>query len=246
VVNLAAIGDLHVTKKSAGVFQPIFAQVSDRADVLLLAGDLTDYGLPEEAHILANELARTVKIPIVAVLGNHDYESGKQDEVTAILTQAGVTVLDGDTQEIRDVGFVGVKGFCGGFGRRTLEPWGEPMIKQFVQEAVNEAMKLESGLARLRTRHRVALLHYSPSESTVAGEPLEIFPFLGSSRLEEPINRYAVSAVFHGHAHRGAPEGRTREGIPVYNVAAPLLRRTYPEAPPFRIVVLGADDERKA
>jgi Icc-related predicted phosphoesterase len=237
-LNLAAIGDLHITKKSVGVWQPIFAQVNDRADVLLLAGDLTDYGTPEEAHILVNELARTVKIPMLAVLGNHDYESGKQAEVTAILSEAGVVVLDGEAHEIGEVGFVGVKGFCGGFGRRTLEPWGEPMIKDFVREAVNESMKLESALARLRTRQRVALLHYAPVETTVAGEPPEIFPFLGSSRLEEPLNRYQVTAAFHGHAHRGAPEGRTREGIPVYNVAAPLLRRTYPDAPPFRIVAI--------
>jgi Icc-related predicted phosphoesterase len=235
-INLAAIGDLHITKKSAGMWQPVFAQANQRADVLLLAGDLTDYGLPEEAHILVNELARTVKIPVVAVLGNHDFESGRQAEVKAILSEAGVVVLDGDTHEVGEVGFVGVKGFCGGFGRRTLEPWGETMIKEFVREALNEGMKLESGLARLRTRHRVALLHYSPLEATVAGEPLEIYPFLGSSRLEEPLNRYAVAVAFHGHAHRGALEGRTREGIPVYNVAAPLLRRTTPDAPPFRIV----------
>jgi len=235
-LNLAAIGDLHITKKSVGVWQPIFAQAAQRADVLLLLGDLTDYGLPEEAHILVNELARTVKIPVVAVLGNHDFESGKQADIRAILTEAGVVVLDGETHEIGEVGFVGVKGFCGGFGRRTLEPWGEPMIKEFVRDALNEGMKLESGLARLRTTHRVALLHYSPLEATVEGEPLEIYPFLGSSRLEEPLNRYAVAVVFHGHAHRGALEGRTREGIPVYNVAAPLLRRTNPDAPPFRIV----------
>jgi Icc-related predicted phosphoesterase len=174
----------------------------------------------------------------VAVLGNHDFESGKQNEVRAILSEAGVVVLDGDTHEVGEVGFVGVKGFCGGFGRRTLEPWGEPMIKEFVREALNEGIKLESGLARLRTTHRVALLHYSPIESTVVGEPLEIYPFLGSSRLEEPLNRYAVAVAFHGHAHRGALEGRTREGIPVYNVAAPLLRRTTPDAPPFRIVAI--------
>jgi Icc-related predicted phosphoesterase len=245
-LRVAAIGDLHVTKKSAGAWQPIFAQASERADVLLLAGDLTDYGLPEEAHILVNELSRTVKIPVIAVLGNHDFESGKQDEVRAILAEGGVVVLDGDAFEIDDVGFVGVKGFCGGFGRRTLEPWGESMIKEFVREAASEGLKLESGLARLRTRQRVALLHYSPVASTVEGEPLEIFPFLGSSRLEEPLNRYAVAMVVHGHAHRGAPEGRTREGIPVYNVAAPLLRRTYPDAPPFRVVTLTPDGERKA
>jgi Icc-related predicted phosphoesterase len=244
-LNLAAIGDLHITRKSAGLWQPIFAQASARAEVLLLAGDLTDYGLPEEAHILAAEL-RSVKIPIIAVLGNHDFESGKQEEVSAILAHAGVILLDGDTHEVGDVGFVGVKGFCGGFGRRTLEPWGESMIKHFVQEAVNETMKLESGLARLRTPHRVALLHYAPVEGTVEGEPLEIFPFLGSSRLEDPLNRYAVNAAFHGHAHRGALEGRTRQGIPVYNVAAPLLRRTCPDTPPFRLVTISADGEPKS
>jgi Icc-related predicted phosphoesterase len=243
--RLAAVGDLHVTRKSGGVWQPIFAQANERADVLLLAGDLTDYGLPEEAHLLVGELSRTVKIPVVAVLGNHDYESGKEDQVRGILTDAGVVVLDGETIEIGEVGFVGVKGFCGGFGRRTLEPWGETTIKEFVRVAATETMKLESGLARLRTPYRVALLHYAPVAGTVEGEPLEIFPFLGSSRLEEPINRYDVAAVFHGHAHRGALEGRTREGIPVYNVAAPLLRRTYPDLPPFRIVSVGGEGERK-
>ncbi|TME32703.1 MAG: metallophosphoesterase [Chloroflexi bacterium] len=236
--RIAAVGDLHCTVESGGRLQELFTRASAEADVIALCGDLTDYGLPEEAHILVNELARTVKIPILAVLGNHDFESGKQAEVEAILAEAGVVVLDGGSHEIGEVGFVGVKGFCGGFGRRTLEPWGEPMIKEFVREAVNEGMKLESGLARLRTAQRVALLHYAPIEGTVAGEPPEIFPFLGSSRLEEPLNRYAVAAVFHGHAHRGAPEGRTREGIPVYNVAAPLLRRLTPEAPPFRIVAI--------
>jgi Icc-related predicted phosphoesterase len=240
-INLAAIGDLHVTKKSAGAWQPIFAQANARADVLLLAGDLTDYGLPEEAHVLCGELTRTVKIPVIAVLGNHDYESGHDAEVSAILTAAGVVVLDGDTYQVGEVGFVGVKGFCGGFGRRTLEPWGEPMIKSFVHEAVTEAMKLESGLARLRTQYRVALLHYAPVQGTVEGEPPEIFPFLGSTRLEDPLNRYDVSAVFHGHAHRGTREARTREGIPVYNVAAPLLRRLSPDCPPFVVVPLGGE-----
>jgi Icc-related predicted phosphoesterase len=240
---LAAIGDLHVNRKSQGMLQPIFAQACERADVLLLCGDLTDYGLAEEATVLAGELGRTVKIPVLAVLGNHDYESGHHEEVTRILSDVGVTVLDGHSIEVQGVGFVGVKGFCGGFGRRTLEPWGEPVIKQFVQEAVNEAIKLESGLAKLRTRQRVALLHYAPVQQTVEGEPPEIFPFLGSSRLEEPLNRYGVAMAFHGHAHRGVPEGRTREGIPVYNVALPLLRRLYPDQPPFKVVTVSLADE---
>jgi Icc-related predicted phosphoesterase len=170
------------------------------------------------------------------VLGNHDFESGKQDEVTQILTGAGVRVLDGDTCEIHGIGFAGVKGFPGGFGRYALGPWGENNVKQFVNEALHEALKLESALAKLRTSERIAVLHYSPIEATVQGEPVEIFAFLGSSRLEEPLLRYPVSAVFHGHAHRGCPEGKTVNNIPVYNVAKPLLQRTFPDRPPFRII----------
>jgi len=234
---------LHVTRQSQGVYGPLFAAAAERADILLLCGDLTDHGLPEEAAVLASELGRTGKqMPTVAVLGNHDVESGQESEVRRILNEVEVIVLDGDAHQVGDVGFVGVKGFCGGFGRRTLEPWGEPVIKLFVREALDEALKLESGLAKLRTPHRVALLHYSPIEGTVEGEPREIYPFLGSSRLEEPLNRYGVEAVFHGHAHRGALEGKTRDGIAVYNVAAPLLRRAFPDAPPLRFVTLSDDD----
>lgn len=206
------------------------------SDVLLLCGDLTDYGLPEEAHLLVQELAGSAGVPILAVLGNHDYESGKQEEVRNILCEGGVTVLDGDTCEIRGVGFAGVKGFGGGFGEHALEPWGEEAIKSFVNEGVNEALKLEAALARLQPQRRVVLLHYSPIEGTIASEPREIYPFLGTRRLEEPINRYKVSAVFHGHAHAGCPEGRTSVGIPVYNVARPLLERLDPRRPPFRLL----------
>jgi Icc-related predicted phosphoesterase len=227
-LRLAAVGDVHCNRKTNGELQPMFAEAAARADVLVLCGDLTDYGLPEEARNLVQELA-PVKIPIVAVLGNHDCESGREAEVTHILQERGIHVLDGDVVEIEGVGFTGVKGFCGGFGRRTLEPWGEQATKAFVHEAVSEALKLESGLARLRTPQRVAVLHYAPIEATVEGEPREIFPFLGSSRLEEPLNRYGVALAVHGHAHRGSPEGRTSGGVPVYNVALPLLRRLYPE-----------------
>ena len=212
--------------------------------MLVLCGDFTDYGLPEEARILARELTAAVKIPVIAVLGNHDYESGQQDEIRRILIDAGVTVLDGEATEVHGVGFAGVKGFAGGFGRGALGPWGEAAIKQFVQEAVDEALKLEAALARLRTHRRVALLHYSPIRGTVEGEPPEILPYLGSSRLEEPINRYRVSAVFHGHAHRGSPEGRTATGVPVYNVAMPLLTRINPDRPPYLIVDLPLDGDR--
>jgi Icc-related predicted phosphoesterase len=236
--RIAAVGDLHVSKTSHGRFQPLFSQVSASADVFVLCGDFTDYGTPEEARILARELTSFVKIPVIAVLGNHDYEAGKEQEITSILADAGVTVLDGEVTEVQGVGFAGVKGFAGGFGRGALGPWGERVIKQFVQEAVDEALKLEAALARLRTQQRVAILHYSPIRGTVEGEPPEILPYLGSSRLEEPINRYRVSAVFHGHAHRGAPEGRTAAGVPVYNVCMPLLARLNPDRPPFLVVEL--------
>ena len=230
------MGDLHVGKTSQGLFHQFFTQVSAAADVLLLCGDFTDYGLPDEARILAKELTATLKIPSIAVLGNHDYESGHELEVTEILRDAGVSVLDGEATEVMGVGFAGVKGFCGGFGRGALGPWGEAATKLFVQAAVDESLKLEAALARLRTPQRVAVLHYSPVRATVEGEPLEIYPYLGSSRLEEPINRYRVSAVFHGHAHRGQPEGLTSAGVPVYNVAMPLLARLNPDRPPFRVV----------
>jgi Icc-related predicted phosphoesterase len=244
VVRLAAVGDIHVTKDSQGALQPVFAQVNERADVLMLCGDLTDYGLPEEAQVLAREITSALKVPVVAVLGNHDFESGQQNEVREILRGAGVHVLDGEACEVMGVGFAGAKGFAGGYGRGTLGAWGEPLIKQFVQEAIDEALKLESALARLRTKRRVAVLHYSPIKETVEGEPVEIFPYLGTSRLEEPLNRFPVTAVFHGHAHRGSPEGRTTGGAPVFNVAMPLLRSLYPDQPPFRVLELSlADDE---
>ena len=236
-VRFAAVGDIHCKKDSAGAFRELFAQASDAADALLLCGDLTDYGLPEEARILASELG-AAKVPIVAVLGNHDFESDAQNDVRNILADAGVHVLDGEACEIHGVGIAGVKGFAGGYGRATLGSWGERSIKTFVNEAIQEALKLESALAKLRTPERLAVLHYSPIEATVQGEPIEIFPFLGTSRLEEPLIRYPVSTVLHGHAHRGSPEGRTVNGTPVYNVALPLLKRTYPERPAFRLIEL--------
>ena len=239
-VRLAAVGDLHIKKTSQGQLAPLLASVNEQADVLLLCGDLTDYGLPEETQILVKELAAAVRIPIVAVLGNHDFESGQQMEVCRMLTDAGVRVLDGEAVEIAGIGFAGVKGFPGGFGRGTLGAWGEPGVKQFVQHAIDEAMKLESALARLRTQQRVAILHYSPIRETVEGEPSEIFPYLGTSRLEEPLNRYPVNAVFHGHAHHGSLEGRTSKGTPVYNVALPLLMSRFPGGPPYRVVEIPA------
>ena len=237
VVRVAALADLHCTKTSQGAFQPLFARIAESADVLLLAGDLTDYGLPEEARVLAKELT-ALRIPVAAVLGNHDMESGKADEVRQILVDSGLVILDGDACELHGIGIAGVKGFGGGFGQRALGPWGETIIKQFVHAAVDEALKLEAALARLRTPNLIALLHYAPVQGTAEGEPLEIFPFIGSSRLEEPLNRYPVSFVLHGHAHRGQLEGATKSGVPVYNVSMPLLTRTFPDRPAFRVFEL--------
>jgi Icc-related predicted phosphoesterase len=252
-VRIAAVGDLHCTKTSLGAFHPMLEQAAAGADVLLLAGDLTDNGMPDEARVLVKELT-PVHVPIVAVLGNHDFESGKTDEVRQILVDAGVSVLDGEACEVHGVGIAGVKGFCGGFGQRALGAWGEDSIKHFVREAVDEALKLETALARVRTLPSVALLHYSPVQGTVEGEPLEIYPFLGSSRLEEPINTYRVSLVVHSHAHQGRAEGTTSTGVPVYNVSMPLLARTFSNAPPFRVFeipapepsAVGAGVERRA
>jgi Icc-related predicted phosphoesterase len=216
------------------MFQPLFARIAEAAQLVLLAGDLTDYGLPEEARVLARELL-PLRLPTAAVLGNHDVESDKQDDVRQILTDAGVVVLDGDATEMLGIGIAGVKGFGGGFGPRALGAWGEPIIKQFVHEAVHEALKLEAALARLRTPNMIALLHYSPVQKTVEGEPLEIYPFVGSSRLDEPINRFPVSLAVHGHAHRGQLEGVTKSNVPVYNVSMPLLSRSFPDRPAFRV-----------
>jgi len=235
-VRIAAIGDLHYRENSGGLLRDLFLQMSRAARIAVLCGDLTDRGTPEEARVLAADLREFLTIPTIAVLGNHDYQCSQEGEVARILAEeASVHVLDGDCVAIEGIGFSGTKGFCGGFGRATLEPWGEPILKEFVQEAVNEARKLEDGLAKLRTDKRVAVLHYSPIHATVQGELPEIVPYLGSQRLVEPINTFQASAAVHGHAHHGSPMGRTSAGIPVYNCALPLLRHHFPDAP-FRLI----------
>ena len=235
-LRVAAIADLHCTAASQGSFQQLFSEITSRADVLLMCGDLTNYGLPEEARVLAREITAAIKIPVLAVLGNHDVESGRADVVKETLSRAGVEILDGDSRELHGVGFAGVKGFAGGFGDHMLQAWGEESIKRFVHETVEESLKLEAALARLSTPQRVVLLHYSPIVGTLDGEPREIYPYLGSSRLEDPLDRFPVTAVFHGHAHHGAFEGRTRGGKPVYNVALSVLRRRSPERPPYHLL----------
>src|SRR5262245_5433866 len=235
-LRVAAMGDLHCGKKSQGQFQPLFTTAAQHAEILVICGDLTDYGLPAEAQELVLGMAGRPQLPTIAVLGNHDFESGREGDVRQILVDAGVIVLDGDAVEVQGIGFAGAKGFAGGFGRGTLGAWGEPAVKVFVQEAITESLKLESALARLRTERRVAVLHYAPIRATVENEPIEIFPFLGCSRLEEPLNRYPVTAVVHGHAHNGSLEGCTGAGVPVYNVALPLMRKSFPDHPAFRIL----------
>jgi Icc-related predicted phosphoesterase len=235
-IRIAAVGDLHTRKTSGRAFQSLFKAMSEAGDVALLCGDLTDYGTPEEAEILAHEIRSALRIPVLAVLGNHDFESSQQDEVARIMAAAGVVLLDGNAHEIHGVGFGGAKGFIGGFGRRALGSWGEQSIKALVHETVEEALKLEAALAKLRTPQKIAVLHYAPVQATVAGEPPEIIPFCGSSRLEEPLDRYRVTAVFHGHSHYGSPEGRTRGHAPVFNVAMPLLKRVFPDREPFKLL----------
>ena len=234
-LRIAATADLHYGKHSRGTLHDAFAEISHSSDILLLCGDLTDYGLPEEAEELVADIRAAVRIPILAVLGNHDFESSQPETISKVLDDAGVNVLNGEAIEIGGVGFAGIAGFGGGFGRRMLNSWGESLIKQFVQESISHAVRLEQALGKLQTEKRIVVLHYSPIRATLEGEDPEIYAFLGSSRLEEPINRFKVTAVFHGHAHNGILDGRTSTGIPVYNVSAPALRKT---GKPYRIVEL--------
>ena len=230
-LRVAAIGDLHVMEDSVAPYRELFAEIGNAADVLVLCGDLTNFGKTSEAEILAEDI-RACSIPVVGVLGNHDYECGQPEEVARILHEAGMTVLDEQAVEIEGVGFAGVKGFIGGYGRGELAPFGEPILKAVVDEVLNESRKLENQLRTLRTERSVAVLHYSPTVETLEGEPQEIFQYLGSQRLCEPIDRFDhVKAVVHGHAHHGTYEGRTPLGKPVYNVAQfvlkPLFGRPY-------------------
>jgi Icc-related predicted phosphoesterase len=230
-LRVAAIGDLHVMEDSVAPYRELFTEISGAADVLVLCGDLTNFGKTKEAEILADDI-KSCSIPVLGVLGNHDYECGQPEKVCEILHSAGMIVLDEQAHEIEGVGFAGVKGFLGGYGRGELAPFGEPIVKAFVDEAMNEARKLENQLRTLRTDRSVAVLHYSPIVDTIQGEPPAIFQYLGTQRLCEPIDRFEhVKAVVHGHAHHGTYEGRTPRGTPVYNVAQfvlqPLIGKPY-------------------
>lgn len=226
-MRIAATADIHFSPQSYDRIRERMSRVRDEADVLVLAGDLTNFGKPEEMDSLLNALVR-LRIPTIAVLGNHDYESGRQDELMRMMTAEGVKVLDGSSYERDDVGFAGTKGFLGGFGRGVLTAFGEQEVKTFVQAAVDEAMKLERALSQVRAQKRVVVVHYAPIVDTVRGEPPEIFPYLGSARLAEVVDRHGAVLVVHGHAHHGASEGRTTGGVPVYNVALSILQSQDP------------------
>jgi len=223
-MRVAAIGDLHVQESDSAPYRELFNEISSVADVLVLCGDLTNFGKTTEAEILAEDI-KSCSIPVLGVLGNHDYECGCPEKVCEILHSAGMTILDEQAVEIDGVGFAGVKGFMGGYGRGELAPFGEPIAKAFVDEVMKEARKLENALRTLRTERSVAVLHYSPITGTLEGEPAEIFQYLGAQRLAEPIDRFDhVKAVVHGHAHHGTYEGRTPLGKPVYNCAQFVLK----------------------
>ncbi len=223
------MADLHI-REEQGTYYKIFQEISSQADVLLLCGDLTDRGLESEALILKEEL-QTWQKPVVAVFGNHDVESGKENKLKEIFHDARISVLDGSSTIIDDVGFAGIKGFGGGFDRYMLTPWGETIIKQFVQESLNESLLLENALSRLTTKKKIVLMHYAPTLDTLKGEPPEIFPFLGCSRLASPVNRYGADVIFHGHAHHGSLKGSVGEKTRVYNVSQSVLMNRRNEKP---------------
>ncbi|HLJ27261.1 MAG TPA: metallophosphoesterase [Candidatus Angelobacter sp.] len=233
-MRIAATADLHFSPQSYDRVREPFSHVRDEADVLVIAGDLTNYGKPEEMHSLLNALVR-LRVPIVAVLGNHDYESGQEQELMKMMTTEGIKVLDGSSYERDGVGFAGAKGFIGGFGRGVLTAFGEKEIKAFVQASIDETMKLERALSMLRTDKIVIVTHYSPVVETVRGEAPEIWPYMGSSRLAEVIDRHGAVLAIHGHAHHGQLEGKTTGGVPVHNVALGLLMAQQPPRP-YRIL----------
>jgi uncharacterized protein len=217
-MRIAATGDLHFSPQSYDRIRESMQRARDEADVMVIAGDLTNFGKPEEVTSLLNALVR-IRVPIIAVLGNHDYESGRQEEIMKMLSAEGIKILDGSSYERDGVGFAGAKGFHGGFGRGVLTAFGEPEVKQFVQASIDEAMKLERALSMLRTEKRVVVTHYAPVAGTVKGEPAEIYPYLGTSRLAEIIDRLGATIAFHGHAHHGYADCKTVGGVPVHNVA---------------------------
>jgi Icc-related predicted phosphoesterase len=231
VIRIAAFGDCHVGIDSRGTLAPALARVDDDADVLLLAGDLTRVGTPEEADVLADEL-EAVHVPVVAVLGNHDFESDAQDEVVGVLSSRGVTMLDGDAVVLDTgagtLGVAGVKGFGTGFPGAMCSDFGEPEMKAFVRHSRTAAARLRDALVAVHDAEtRVALMHYAPVADTLEGERPEIHPFLGSYHLAEAVDGAGADLALHGHAHGGVERGTTPGGVPVRNVAQPVIKAAY-------------------
>lgn len=230
MIRVAAVGDLHAGQDCDRVLPPGLREVSEAADLLLLAGDLTKCGLREEAGCLADALAE-VDVPIVGVLGNHDYHADQVTEVTAELRRAGMHVLEGDSRVLdiggTRVGIAGSKGFGGGFAGACGSDFGEPEMKAFINHTKALATRLGDELAALDTDVRIAVLHYSPIPETLQGERLEIYPFLGSYLLAEAIDRAGADLVVHGHAHAGSERGVTPGGVRVRNVALPVIKQPY-------------------
>ena len=230
MIRIAAVGDVHVGADSRGMLRPGFETLRERADVLLLAGDLTRCGTPDEASVLVDEV-RDVGVPVVAVLGNHDHHSGRVKELVAVLRGGGITVLDGSSTVVEAgghrLGIAGSKGFGGGFAGACASEFGEPEMKAFVGHTKALADRLHGALSSLDTDFRVALLHYAPVPDTLAGERPEIFPFLGSYLLAEAVDKAGADLVVHGHAHGGTEKGVTAAGVHVRNVAQPVIRQAY-------------------
>lgn len=233
-LRVAALADIHVGDNQKHPYRELFSEIAQTADVMVLAGDLTNLGTVREAETLAEDLAACT-IPKVGVLGNHDYECNCVETISEIFRQAGLCLLEGQSVEIDGVSFVGSKGFAGGFGRYLLGSFGESATKAFVAEGVQEALRLENAMRSAKSHRVLVILHYAPSVDTIRGEPLEIFPFLGSSRLGETIDRFPVNAIVHGHAHHGTFEGRTPGGIPVFNVAVQIPK---PGGRPYHLLEL--------
>lgn len=222
-MRIAAVADLHAREGDEARVHEIFARVKDEADVLVLAGDLTDHGRPAEAEALLRGL-HGVGVPVVMVLGNHDHDSNSVDDLKRMFHTSGLHLLDRESVVIDGVGFAGAKGFGGGFGSRLVRSFGEAALKTFVSESIDEAEALRTTLKRMETTARVAVLHYAPIEETLHGEPSEIQAFLGTGRLATALDEGQASLAVHGHAHHGAPQGKTPGGVPVWNVSLPVLR----------------------
>ena len=227
---MAAAGDVHAEEANRDGLARAFREIDGAVDLVLLAGDLTTYGEPEQAALLA-EICRPLQMPVYAVLGNHDWHCNRVPEIVALLAGAGVRVLDRswaiEEVEGSSVGIVGVKGFVGGFPDSTLPDFGEPLLRQVYAETTAEVDALAAGLEAVDgSDHRIVLLHYSPTVSTLEGEPRGIWPFLGTDRLAEPIAEHRPDVVLHGHTHAGRFEGSIGD-IPVFNVAVPVLGRDF-------------------